>query len=238
MEKNILNIEDNDKTKSLLELYESYESSDLIEKEKILTSYYEEEKTLSELEEEKEKNKSKTENDKLIQDFNHETIFDDVLHKLIINSLWKDYEIINWVTKYNEKFKKTKEDTLTEENVNQILPAIRTQYIREWKKIIVSNSTFNKEKSAEMKELVEKFDKILQKQQERTQRKKTFTILFLFFAIETFLLFTILFLKWFWFLDWLDNSVLQMIIWATIWQVSIMITWIVYYLYPKTKEIN
>ncbi len=151
------------------------------------------------------------------QEITQEILFNNFLHELNISNLQD-------------------KNALNEESLNKILPSIRLQYIRTWKRLIDDKN--NLPWALEMEKIIKTFDIILKEKQDRDQKKFTFTILFLFFAIETFLLFTILFLKWFWFLDWLDNSVLQMIIWATIWQVSIMITWIVYYLYPKTKEIN
>jgi len=110
-----------------------------------------------------------------------ENEFNAKIHKLIMAHLDPN-------SKDKAKESKTiKENKIIDEStINAVLPAIRLQYIRAWKRVINSkdNADFEK-KSEQMNILINRFDSILQEKQKRDQKKDLFTKLFTFFIRET-----------------------------------------------------
>lgn len=203
------------------DLHDSIEIDQSVSFEKSFSN----ENNLKELKKEKKidlLNDEKDENDK-----SQEIIFDQSLHKLIIESLWFKLDDKWILEKVNID---SKNDYLEEKNINKILPAIRTQYIRDWRYLVLQ------EKSSEKMEiLITKFDSILTERQKREQKWQVFSKLFWFFWIETFILFLLVWLNKKWALG-IDNTTLQILVWVTITQVATMLIFIVKNLYPQDKE--
>lgn len=123
-----------------------------------------------------------------------------------------------------------------------ILPALRVGYIAQRKELVLDKEERDTHlleiRSRKMREVLEEFDSILQKDQELSQKDNLMSRLLWFFGIETALLFAILFLKGYGIIT-LDDTTLNIITGATILQVVTMLVLIIKNLYPQsTKEKN
>ena len=177
----------------------------------------------------------KKENEK--RELDREEKFDSELHDLIIKVVTEDS---NTNRTWKTCFRRQRKDKL-EQRFNQILPAIRIQYLREWKKAIVGtvgnydNIEDRKKKSEMIAGIVKQFDEILKEQQKREQRADVLWKLLWFFGFETVLVFVLLIFIG---LDILRLApvTIDIIVGATIVQVAGMLTTVVFHLYPPERE--
>lgn len=131
-----------------------------------------------------------------------------------------------------------------------ILPAIRVWYLWQWKDLVIKwknkEDEYLKEeqiekRAKELKLIINKFDEVLEEEQNREQKNIILTKLLWFFWIQFVILFIFLIINWNTILDLeidIDKWILQVIVWATILQVTSMLWVIVYKLYPVNKKDN
>jgi len=149
-------------------------------------------------------------------------------------------ELLN--KKILEKLESEKFNIFEEKDLNQILPSLRIEMIRSWKKALIEGE-INTEISKQMCELTNLFDGILKQKQDRDdkdkenlqkreQKEKVFKYLFCGFLVETIWLFILIWLVWIGILN-ISDTTLQVVTWATILQVWAMLTIVIKYLFPN-----
>ena len=183
-----------------------------------------------------EEQKTETEEDKNEIVKNDELTLKDVVNKFDISLT----ELLN--EKILEKIWNENFSIFEENDLNQILPSLRLEIIRGWKKALI-DWDLKIELSQQMGELTKLFDSILKEKQDRDdtneknkqdreQKKDIFNKLTKFFVWETFWLAIIIILVWVWFLN-ISDTTLQVLTWATILQVWAMLTIVTKYLFPN-----
>jgi len=181
-------------------------------------------------------NKNKTENIK------EEIIEND---KITLEDIVDDFDIaltslLN--EKILEKIKWKDFSVFEEKDLNTVLPSLRIELIRAWKKALLKWE-IKIELSEQMWELTHLFDSILEKKQDRDdknqenlqkrkQKEKVFKYLFAVFLLETVGLFLLIFLVWLWLLN-ISDITLQVLTLSTILQVWAMLTIVIKYLFPN-----